>query len=219
MEGSLYVTEADMGWMLLRDEKSEQLILRAYRNLQPPFSNRLHNPWNDGVSSLVMLSGQTLSIHGEGLAQFELAQFCQAALIAPTKVRDQPIGVLCVAREAARPFSERDQAMLEAVADYASISLVNVRLFQALEARAKRLLQVANQSQLASQIDPHKWADARQAAKSMRMELSTLMEKSEDHELQDDLAKISLKLESLIESISVPEDEPRGETRHPVSNS
>jgi two-component system NtrC family sensor kinase len=146
VEGSLYVTEADMGWILLQLEKSDQLILRAQRNLPAPYTAKLHRLWSDGVSELVMLSGQTLTIHGEGLSEFMLANFCQAAIIAPIKVRDQPIGVLCVARERPNPFTDRYQAMLEAVADYASISLVNARLFKALEARAKHLEEVVSQS-------------------------------------------------------------------------
>jgi two-component system NtrC family sensor kinase len=210
MEGSLYVTEADMGWMLLQDEKTEQLFLRAQRNLPSPFSSMLHKPWNDGVSSLVMLSGQALSIHGEGLSQFELSQFCHAALIAPTKVRDQPIGVLCVARQEAKPFSERDQAMLEAVADYASISLVNTRLFLALEARAKRLQQVVDQSQAAGQIDPQKWARAKQVAKALRMETSHLMERADDPEMYSALEGISAKVETLIEQLSIHESDESG---------
>jgi two-component system NtrC family sensor kinase len=203
MEGSLYVTEADMGWMLLQDEKTEQLFLRAHRNLPSPFSGKLHKPWNDGVSSLVMLSGQALSIHGDGLSQFELSQFCKAALIAPTKVRDQPIGVLCVARREAKPFSERDQAMLDAVADYASISLVNTRLFQALEARAQRLQQVVDQSQSAGQMDPEKLAKARQVAKLLRMQISQLLDKTNDPEMYSGLEDVSAKVEILIEQMSV----------------
>jgi two-component system NtrC family sensor kinase len=203
MEGSLYVTEADMGWMLLQDEKTEQLFLRAHRNLPPPFSGKLHKPWNDGVSSLVMLSGQALSIHGDGLSQFELSQFCKAALIAPTKVRDQPIGVLCVARQDAKPFSERDQAMLDAVADYASISLVNTRLFQALEARAQRLQEVVDQSQAAQEVNPEKLDSARQVAKSLRMQISHLLEKTNDPEMYSGLEEVSAKVETLIEQISV----------------
>lgn len=139
IDGSLYVTEADMGWVLVRSEEADHLILRAERNLPTSMSPRLQQAFDDGVSSLVMLSGETLSVQGEGLSKFKLSQFCSTAMIAPIKVKDQPIGVLCVAREHERPFSDRQQVMLEAVADYASISLVNARLFQALEERAKRL--------------------------------------------------------------------------------
>jgi two-component system NtrC family sensor kinase len=146
MDGSLYVTEADMGWVLLQEENSEHLILRAQKNLPAALASKLHQQWDDGVSSLVMLSGEALSIHGEGLGQFKLARFGKAALIAPIRVRDQAIGVVCVARQEPRPFSDREQAMLEAVADYASISLVNARLFQALETRARHLQQVVDQT-------------------------------------------------------------------------
>lgn len=147
MEGSLYVCEADLGWILLVEEGTEKLILRAERNLPPALASKLHQPWDDGVSSLILLSGEPLNIHGEGLAKFKLARIAKAALLAPIKVRNRPIGVLCVAHTEPRPFSDRDQRMLEAVADYASISLVNARLFQALEARAKKLQQMVEQGQ------------------------------------------------------------------------
>ena len=146
MEGSQYVAEADLGWILLQEEGSDQLVLRAQKNLPPALAAKLHQPWDDGVSSLVMLSGEALSIHGEGLSQFKLARIGKAALLAPIRVRDQAIGVICVARQESRPFGEREQAMLEAVADYASISLVNARLFQVLEARASALQQALEQA-------------------------------------------------------------------------
>ena len=40
--------------------------------------------------------------------------------------------MLVVVRRENRPFEKTEQALLEAVADYASISLVNARLFRAL---------------------------------------------------------------------------------------
>jgi len=159
MEGSQYVTEADLGWVLLQDEGSDQLVLRAQKNLPPALAAKLHQVWDDGVSSLVMLSGESLSIHGEGLGQFKLARFGKAALLAPIKVRDQAVGVICVARQEARPFGGREQAMLEAVADYASISLVNARLFQALEERARHLQRVVDQA--GAGLGPEAAADVR----------------------------------------------------------
>jgi len=198
MDGSIYVSEADMGWMLLQDETSNQLILRAQQNLPAPFSNRMHKPWFDDITSLVMLSGQALSIHGEGLANYELAQFCSAVLIAPTKVRDQPIGVLCVAREEPMPFSERDQAMLEAVADYASISLVNARLFKALEARAKRLQDVVNDSTVPGQIDQKSWVGLKENLDDILLQVSRLMDHVFDPEIYSGLEKISSQVNDVI---------------------
>jgi two-component system NtrC family sensor kinase len=139
MQSGLNVTNADMGWVLLLDEDSGQLYLRAQRGMPKALANKLHQAWDDGVSSLVMLSAETLSIHGDGLAQFKIARFAKAALIVPIKARDQAIGVITVAREEPKPFSEPNQRMLEAVGDYASISLINARLFHALTGRAEEL--------------------------------------------------------------------------------
>jgi DNA-binding response OmpR family regulator len=190
MEGSLYVTEADMGWVLLREDNTDKLILRAQHNLPPSFAASLHRPWDDGISSLVMISGEALSIHGEGLAQFKLAKFGRAALIAPIRVRDQPIGVICVSRKDARPFSERDQAMLEAVADYASISLVNARLFQALEARARKLQEVIDEAQAGIQNRMKGLAGATPRLQGLQDEIGRLMEMHPGSSLQDGLDRI-----------------------------
>ena len=189
MEGSLFVTEAEMGWVLLQDEESEQLILRAQRNLPSPLAGKLHQAWDDGVSSLVMLSGEPLAIHGEGLAKFKIARIAKAALIVPIKVRGQPIGVITVARLQAEPFNERNQAMLEATADYASISLVNARLFQALEARAQQLQRLVDDTRSVMQTQKD-WlygvGQGIHTAQSQIIRLST--------ETKDSAAKAQMKL-------------------------
>jgi GAF domain-containing protein len=45
--------------------------------------------------------------------------------------------MLLVVRKDVRPFAQEEQNLLEAVADYASISLVNARLFRALKDSAQ----------------------------------------------------------------------------------
>lgn len=89
-------------------------------------------PLEDGISGLVALSGETLSISGEPLLKFRVANLGRAACAVPIKVQKEVIGMLVVVRKDARPFEKMEQTLLEAVADYASISLVNARLFRAL---------------------------------------------------------------------------------------
>jgi two-component system NtrC family sensor kinase len=202
MEGSLYVTEGDMGWVLLKEDTSDKLILRAQHNLPPSFAASMHRPWDDGISSLVMISGEALSIHGEGLAQFKLAKFGRAALIAPIRVRDQPIGVICVSRKDARPFSERDQAMLEAVADYASISLVNARLFQALEARARRLQEVVDDAQVGIQNRMKGLAGVTPQLQALQEEVGRLMEMHPGSSLQEGLGRIRQEVSAIARQLA-----------------
>ena len=202
IEGSIYVTEADMGWVLLPEENDPQLYLRAQRNLPSDLEGKLHQPWDDGVSSLVMLSGEALAIHGEGLSQFKLARFGEAALIAPIKVRDQSIGVITVARVEARPFSERAQAMLEAVADYASISLVNARLFQALEARAHRLQQMIDEAQMDTQTRADWRAGLNRDLRAAQAQIARLLEEVKDSKIRAGLETVNDDLEAMLRDVS-----------------
>ncbi|MCJ7825127.1 MAG: response regulator [Anaerolineales bacterium] len=201
IEGSLYIAEADMGWVLVRSEDSDQLILRAERNLPAGSFPNLQQAWDDGVSALVMLSGETLAIQGEGLAKFKLAQFCSTALIAPIKVKDQPIGVICVAREHERHFTERQQVMLEAVADYASISLVNARLFQALEERAKRLEREIRKSAVEVQNDQMWLGDVHRSLRAALAEISELTSSRQGDRNAQQLNTVRRDIESVLERV------------------
>lgn len=152
VEGAVYVTEADMGWLLLRDERSKGFSLVAHQNLPKSIAAKINQPWDDGISTLVALSGKSLTIHGEPLKRFKVSQMGQAVLVVPVKVRNEVVGLLVVLRKALLPFGASNQALLEAVADYASISLVNARLFKALEERARSLQQVAEAAQTSERI-------------------------------------------------------------------
>jgi GAF domain-containing protein len=53
--------------------------------------------------------------------------------VIPIKIQNEVIGLLIAVRKTDREIPRDSQSLLEAVADYASISLVNARLFHALE--------------------------------------------------------------------------------------
>ena len=137
VEGAIKVAGADLGWLLLRDETSGSFLLTAHRNLPESWAKKMSQPLEDGISSLVTLSGETLLIHGKPLEKFRVASLGRSVAVVPIKVRDEVIGLLLVLRKAERPFDRSDQTLLEAVADYASISLFNARLFRALEQTAE----------------------------------------------------------------------------------
>jgi two-component system NtrC family sensor kinase len=141
LEAGLYVTEAEVAWLMLAEENSGQPILRAGKNLPNLSALRPGQPWDDGISSLLMLSGEGLTLAGPALARLRAGQVVKAAVAVPLKARDKVIGVIVAGNRTGKPFGERDQAMLAAVADYAVIAIVNARLFQALEARAHSLQQ------------------------------------------------------------------------------
>lgn len=136
VEGALQVSEADLGWLMLRDERTQTFLLTAYRNLPPAWAKKLNQPLDDGVSSLVSRSAQTLTIHGTSLQKFKVGSLGKSAAVVPIKVQNEVIGLLIVVLKADREIEAVVQALLEAMADFASISLVNARLFRALEENA-----------------------------------------------------------------------------------
>ncbi|MEA3350489.1 MAG: ATP-binding protein [Chloroflexota bacterium] len=146
VDGAVYATDADKGWLYLRKGNGKSLVLSACKNLPKSIVSKLNQSWSDGISSLVAVSGETLAIHGKPLERFKVAQLGKAALVVPVKARKEIVGVLVVVREKPKPFNAGNQSMLEAVADYAAVSLVNARLFKAIDRRARSLQEIATAS-------------------------------------------------------------------------
>ncbi|RJP47952.1 MAG: response regulator [Anaerolineaceae bacterium] len=137
VEGALHVSGADLGWLLLRDDHSKNYILTAHKNLPEAWAKKMGQTLDDGVSSLVALSGESLLIHGAPLQKFKVAALGGSVAVTPIKVHNEVIGLMIVVRKTQKPFGETEQTLLEAVADYASISLVNERLFRAIQQNAE----------------------------------------------------------------------------------
>lgn len=137
LDGALQVSQADIGWLLLRDEQTKTFLLTAFRNLPDVWAKKVNQPLDDGISSLVALSGETLVMHGAALQKFKVASLGKSAAVAPIKIQNEVIGLLIVVRKADSEIPREAQALLEAVADFASISLVNARLFRAFEQTAE----------------------------------------------------------------------------------
>jgi len=147
VQGAVSISDADSGWLLLRDGQRKAFVLGAQRNLPDDIAVRVGKPWEDGISTLVAISGEPLSIHGEPIKRFKISRLGLSALVMPVKARSEVVGLLTVLRKDALPFGPNTQTLLGAVTDYASISIVNAHLFKALQERAMHLQQVADAAQ------------------------------------------------------------------------
>jgi two-component system NtrC family sensor kinase len=135
LDAARYATESEVAWLLQRDDSGKQLMLRGQHGLPQALSAKVNQPWDDGVAPLVLMSGESLRLTGKGLQRFKIAQVCKSVMVAPIKAKSETLGVISVGHLVSREFSQREQAMLEAVSDYASIAMINARLFRALEHR------------------------------------------------------------------------------------
>jgi FixJ family two-component response regulator len=138
VDALIQASEADMAWLSIRDEDSKQFLLVTQRGLPEAWARRINKPLDDGISQLVALSGETLSIAGEPLLRFRVANLGRSACVVPIKIQREVIGMSVVVRKDDRPFGEMEQNWLEGICDSISISLLNARLFRALSAARQR---------------------------------------------------------------------------------
>lgn len=132
VEALTSVTEADLGWLTLKDDKTKTFVLVSQRGLPEAWAKKIGQPLDDGVSSLVAMSAEPLEIHGSAVQKFKISALGKSVMVIPVKVQNEAIGLMCLVRKSEKPFGESEQTMAGAIADYASISLVNSRLFRAL---------------------------------------------------------------------------------------
>lgn len=132
VEGAAQISSANIAWLLVRDDENRSFLLTAQRGLPDAWAKKMNLPLDDGISGLVALSGETLSISGEPLTKFRVASLGKSACAVPVKIQKEVIGMLVVVRTEVHPFEKNEQILLEAVADYVSLALVNARLFRVL---------------------------------------------------------------------------------------
>jgi DNA-binding response OmpR family regulator len=137
VDGAAQVADTNIAWLLIRDRDSNAFLLSAQRGLPDAWSAKMNMPLEDGVSALVALSGETLAMQGDPLLKFRVTNLGKSVCVVPIKVQQEVIGMLVVVRKEAHAFTQTEQTLLDAVSDYASISLVNARLFRALHESAQ----------------------------------------------------------------------------------
>ncbi len=158
VEAAVYITQADEGILFQYVEQKHELIPLALRNVTVESPDRLRLPLADSLVGQVVRSGKLLRLH-RGMTDEPIAitttMVVQATLQVPLQVGDRIIGVLVVNnRRSSRAFSDSDQYLLAALADYAAIALENSRLYQAVQSSEARYRTIfANASDMVLILD------------------------------------------------------------------
>ncbi len=141
VEACVYITRAEEGSLLLLDEATNELYLRAAKNLDQRTARGLRMRVDDTVLGRVISTGRPMMLSGTELHKIKTSYLVKALLMVPLKVPpERVIGVMGVSNKIAdRPFGERDVFLLSALADYASIAIENARLFTVAESERNKL--------------------------------------------------------------------------------
>jgi signal transduction histidine kinase len=144
VEASVFITRAEEGFLLLLDQETNELYLRAAKNLGEEQVRLLRHRVTDNLLGQVVRTGRPLRLGGTGSVDSKVkvvtGYLVRAVLHVPLIVQNQVVGVLSVHNRATgRTFSENDQEHLSALADYAAIAVQNARLHAELKEKAAQV--------------------------------------------------------------------------------
>ncbi len=143
VEAAVYVTNAEEGALFLIDRESGSLYLRAARNLGEQFARGFRIKVEDSIAGQVVKTGEPFMESGdEASLKVKTGYLVKSLLYVPVKTGNTVIGIMSVDNKASnRPFTNNDLYLLSALADYASIAIVNAQLYGTVKAFSKELEQ------------------------------------------------------------------------------
>ena len=137
LDAAVYLTNAEESIIWLPEAGSGTLRAYARKGGSDGSEKQLLSlSMRDSQVGQVMRSGRPLRLYtgtGQGF-KVKTGYLARAIMYVPLMVRGKALGVLSVTnRLSPRAFSERDEFLLVALADYAAIALQNARTFQATD--------------------------------------------------------------------------------------
>jgi len=141
VEAAVYITGAEEGFLMLVDEITGELYIRAAQGPKEKYPRNLKLKVEDSIADGVVKTGEAVMIGSPGGgSDLRTAYLVKALLSAPLKTKDKVIGVLSVDhRTSSKTFTENDLYLLSALADYAAIAIENARLFTAVQSERSKL--------------------------------------------------------------------------------
>lgn len=134
------LTGAEEGQLLLLDEETNELYMRAGRNFEENFARAFRLPIRDSIAGQVVHSGQPVSFCQDSPSKIKTSYLVYALIYVPLRVGDHVIGVLGVDnRQNKRPFTQHHELLMSVLADYAVIAIENAQAFGATEKERQKL--------------------------------------------------------------------------------
>lgn len=148
VEAAIYLTGAEAGSLLLVDQETNELYMVAARGIDDRVVRSFRLKVEDSLAGRVMTTGQPLILTGRDITKVKTSYLVRSLMYVPLKVRGRISGVLTVDnRHLERDFTNHDLRLLSTLADYAAVSLENVRLFKEVEGERAKLATILTEIQ------------------------------------------------------------------------
>ena len=148
VEAAVFLTQAEEGFLLLRESETDELILRAAKNVDEKKARGLRIRVQDTLAGQVVESGEPLLVVN-GQSKVATGYLVNSLVYAPLKTPERGvIGILGVTnRESNRAFTTHDVQLLSALADYAAVAVENARLYEETETARRKLEAVLRETE------------------------------------------------------------------------
>ena len=140
---TMEVTHADRGFLMMKEEGSDKLLVKVAREMGQELSSSSPSM---GVAEHAALDGEPLLMADSGSdARFSgresiIAQKITSAMCVPLKVENRILGAIYVdSQKSGMQFTEEDLELFQTLANQSAMAIENVRLYEKmLEAEKKR---------------------------------------------------------------------------------
>lgn len=152
VKSAIDLTGAEEGYLLLVDETSGDLYLRAQSNLGIQEAKDFRIKVKDSIAGQVVQTGQPITIsHQQNDLKVKTGFTVYSLVNVPLRVGQNVIGVLGIDnRHKQQAFTHDDQQLLSALADWAAIAIQNARLYADAKELGRDLKLVNHVSRLIS---------------------------------------------------------------------
>ncbi|MEK9164811.1 MAG: GAF domain-containing sensor histidine kinase, partial [Chloroflexota bacterium] len=153
VEAAIYVSSAEQGYLMLLDEDSDDLVIRAAKNVSEQFARTLRLRASDSMAGQAVKTGKPIFLGGEQMTKIKTSFLVRSILYVPLKVSNKIIGVLTVSnQQIPRDFTRADLRIVSAMADYAAIAIDKAQLYQEARERAAAYEAVYKELEEADQV-------------------------------------------------------------------
>jgi two-component system NtrC family sensor kinase len=147
VEAAVQLTQAEEGSLLLLEEDTGELYMRASKNFDEEFATAFRLPTRDSLAGKVIETGQPVILDQSKPQKIKTAYLVHSLIYVPLRVRGKVIGVLGVDnRKAGHVLTEQDMTVMTAMADYAAVAVDNAQLFTRSEVGRNQLETILRQS-------------------------------------------------------------------------
>ncbi|HKZ43736.1 MAG TPA: response regulator [Anaerolineales bacterium] len=127
LEGASHLCASDLGWIYAYDFEYGTYRLAAEWHLPELWIKKLGTTMDDGISTLVAMSGESLALNGVSLKRFKIANLGQAAAVIPIKAMNKVNGLIVLVRNGNVPFEKNKMKMGEFIAEMTALVLTRLQ--------------------------------------------------------------------------------------------